>query len=368
MNAFEALASCRSYEAWMLLRPALEATLIIGKWVDNPENAALWRARETRKKEYSATYSGKGMISSSLPRSAEIRSVLGRLNDEFVHTNVAYYSRHTNAVPLPGGDIFLRLEFFDEGEDTDAHACAFLHLLAVLTDSLDQLFAVTLPSTGAARPVLPALENEIGKRAAALRGSNTVHVATLVELGLWREDHVPVSTSDSHAPNPPVIAPPNSSEVPFGEVKAAAVEMRENQRWNQLANAISARSNEDSSVWEAFGTFWASNAILLVALFANGDLPKLPFIAPTVSGAGTLMAVVWYVVLRRGLLHIDRFDALIKRLESDLRLPDDQRISAMLTEDSRRGFLKPVRSREIMRWASLAAGASWLAATIAFVF
>lgn len=185
MSAFEALASCRSYEAWMLIRPALEATLIIGKWVDDPDNAVLWSDREVRRHEYASAYTGKGLVSKSLPRSAEIRMTLGRLNDEFVHTNVAYYSRHTNAQPAADGDIFLRLEFFDDGEDTETHACAFLHLLAVLADSLDNLFASVLPTTGASRPITSALEQEIGERALKLRTAGKQHAVTLAELGLW---------------------------------------------------------------------------------------------------------------------------------------------------------------------------------------
>jgi len=36
-SAFEALASDQSYQAWVLIRPAVEAALIIGKWVDDPK-------------------------------------------------------------------------------------------------------------------------------------------------------------------------------------------------------------------------------------------------------------------------------------------------------------------------------------------
>jgi hypothetical protein len=59
MNAFEALSTCRSYEAWVTLRPAIEAALVMRKWIENPQNAAIWSARETRKTEYIKTFSGK---------------------------------------------------------------------------------------------------------------------------------------------------------------------------------------------------------------------------------------------------------------------------------------------------------------------
>lgn len=185
MNAFEALASCRSYEAWVLVRPAIEAALIMGKWVDDPENAAIWSSRETRKTEYIKTFSGKTLISSSLPRASDIRAVLERLNDEFVHANEPYYSRHTSAEPLPGGDIFLRLEFFDESQDIEPHALAFLHLMLIVADALDAMLATTLPATGPHKPAIGVLERELDERASRARAADPAHETTLDRLGLW---------------------------------------------------------------------------------------------------------------------------------------------------------------------------------------
>lgn len=185
MSAFESLSSCRSYEAWVLLRPALEAALIMGKWVDNPDNALIWSERVTRKTEYIKTFSGKGLISTSLPRAVEFRAVMDRLNDEFVHANEPYFTRHTNAEGLLGGDIFLRLEFFDESDDVEPHALAFLHLTLLMADALDQMLAVTLPTTGAHRPLIVDLESTLGEGAARSRALGSSHAKTLDELGLW---------------------------------------------------------------------------------------------------------------------------------------------------------------------------------------
>lgn len=184
MSAFEVLASYRSYESWVLLRPALEAALIMGKWVDDPENAAIWNSRGTRKTEYIKHFSGKGLISTSLPYAGALRSVLDRLNDEFVHANEPYYSRHTNAQAVSGDNILLRLEFFDDDGDLACHTLAFLHLCAVIADSLDEMLATILPSTGEPAPIGHALEVELQARAESVRG-DAVHDRTLLELGLW---------------------------------------------------------------------------------------------------------------------------------------------------------------------------------------
>src|SRR6187431_2577269 len=38
-SAFIALSAFQSYDAWLLLRPALESALICGKWIEDPKSA-----------------------------------------------------------------------------------------------------------------------------------------------------------------------------------------------------------------------------------------------------------------------------------------------------------------------------------------
>ena len=185
MNAFEALSSYRSYEAWVLIRPALEAALYMGKWEDDPENAAIWNAREQRRTEYIKAFTGKGLMSTSLPRAADISAVLARLNDEFIHANEPYYSRHTIAQRITDKELFLGLDFFDIEEDMEAHALAFLHLVAVLIDSVDAMLASVLTNTGAHVALAPRLGRELADRTSRVRAENERHERILRELGLW---------------------------------------------------------------------------------------------------------------------------------------------------------------------------------------
>jgi hypothetical protein len=187
MNAFEALASCRSYEAWVTLRPGIEATLIASKWVENPDNARIWASRNERKTEYIKTFSGKGLVSDRLPRSQDIKAVLDRLNDEFVHSNEPYYSRHTTARPVDPENIYLALQFFDDSSDVEPHGLAFLHLLIVLVDSWDQMMAAILPSTGSHHPQTPRFEAQLKAKASPYLIEAGPHNLVMRELGLWPE-------------------------------------------------------------------------------------------------------------------------------------------------------------------------------------
>ncbi len=44
-----------------------------------------------------------------------------------------------------------------------------------------------------------------------------------------------------------------------------------------MGNAVTLVAKRDHIVWTVFGAFWAANAVLLVALFQNGDFPSGPW-------------------------------------------------------------------------------------------
>jgi len=63
--AFEAFAGYQSYQGWVLLRPGIEALLIIGKWTEDPANATIWKDRHQNRKAYQKVYQGKALSRSS---------------------------------------------------------------------------------------------------------------------------------------------------------------------------------------------------------------------------------------------------------------------------------------------------------------
>jgi hypothetical protein len=54
----------------------------------------------------------------------------------------------------------------------------------------------------------------------------------------------------------------------------------------QLARAWSLRTNQDQVLWRAFGAFWPTNAILLVALFRSGAQGPSREVGIITCGAG----------------------------------------------------------------------------------
>jgi len=185
LNAFEMLATFRSYEAWVLLRPCLESALIIGKWVDDPGNAVLWDDKRNRFEEFKKAYQGKGLQSRSLPQSAKIQAVLSRVNDEFMHPNPSYYRRHTRFEGMGEQDLFLKVEFFDDNDDSEAHSLAFLHVLVVIVDAVDELFAKLFVGQAGPAPQVTTVERELRSRADSIAAKHELYRRVLTELGLW---------------------------------------------------------------------------------------------------------------------------------------------------------------------------------------
>ena len=98
--ALDALSSMQAYQAWVLLRPGLECALIMGKWMDDNANYHIWINRLQDPEAYRTTYSGKKMVSRSLPRSRDLQQVLKAINDSFVHPNPEYWATERKDLPL----------------------------------------------------------------------------------------------------------------------------------------------------------------------------------------------------------------------------------------------------------------------------
>jgi hypothetical protein len=138
--------------------------------------------------------------------------------------------------------------------------------------------------------------------------------------------------------------------------------------FQQLANAVTMCSAEDQVIWAIFGTFWATNAILLVALFSTGELPKSPAVGIAVSAVGAGLSIVWHLIQQRALGHLQRFEELVELLEKRLQVPTDLALSAKVNTSAYTRFLsKGVRARKLMVGCSLASTLLWAGALIYFV-
>jgi hypothetical protein len=183
--AFEAFSVFQSYQAWLVLRPGIEAVLIIGKWIDDPAAAKIWKNRRDDWKAYQAAYSGKALRSKRLTMSDLIQGVLSKLNDDFVHANPDYYHRHlkVDAADSPG-DVDLRLECFDDGVIHEASVLAFLHLLLVMQEGLAGLLSALFSKPLTLTSTSKAFGSVFGGRIKKLSSDSPEAAGILREFGL----------------------------------------------------------------------------------------------------------------------------------------------------------------------------------------
>ena len=185
---FQHMAAYQSFLAWLTFRPGLEAFLMLGKWVDDPANAEIWRNRHTDRNAYTRTFSGRGLVSAALPRSEDLRAVLSRLNDEFMHSNPEFTYRDM-AIQDEGPSAIVAVQYFDtKAEIHEGHLLAYLNLVdEILWSSyalVNDLFGLP-PSDAATRPHFAELERE-RSRAKALAARDSLAKKIMEELGMWR--------------------------------------------------------------------------------------------------------------------------------------------------------------------------------------
>ncbi len=136
---------------------------------------------------------------------------------------------------------------------------------------------------------------------------------------------------------------------------------------DQLNRVVGVRSSEDSITWNIFGIFWAANAILLVALFSNGGIARLP-VGIIVCCVGSVMALSAYLLQDRGLRFIEYYEATIENLERELKIEPKFAISGRVNETGyKEHFRCSVRARTVMRRMDVAALAGWFAFLMYFI-
>ncbi len=181
---FEHIACFQTYLAWMTFRPGLEALLMVGKLVDDPKMAEVWHNRKQDPKGYRNAFSGKGLLSRSLPRGSELREVLARLNDNFVHANPDFAYRHQSVRQKPEGPV-LEIGFFEKSAVLhEAHLLAFLNLLDILVSVSDELVEQLLGPPRCRQPGR-AFSDFAAHRAVKL-ASDAAAARVMTELGFWK--------------------------------------------------------------------------------------------------------------------------------------------------------------------------------------
>jgi len=187
-SAFDNLSAYQSCHAWIALRPFVEAALIMGKWIDDPQNATIWISRNAGKnarKLYQDAYSGDSLRSQRLPGSDTIRQVLSRIGDEFLQTNLHYYTHAITLTENNSRQNALRMDSMDDAGDHRAHIYAFLHLIWFVMHSLGRMLEGKFGAKPEFRVDLGKMEQEFAPTVVAIARQNEVHRTVLTQLGLW---------------------------------------------------------------------------------------------------------------------------------------------------------------------------------------
>ncbi len=126
-------------------------------------------------------------------------------------------------------------------------------------------------------------------------------------------------------------------------------------------------AKEDQIVWTIFGVFWAANAILLVALFTTGGLPR-PAVGIVVSATGATLLWVWFFIQRRAIRWLGYYEKIIRELEGKyLRIPREVALSPRLNEATFRETVgRGLRVRPLMVGSGVVIALLWMAALVWF--
>jgi hypothetical protein len=129
----------------------------------------------------------------------------------------------------------------------------------------------------------------------------------------------------------------------------------------QLSNAISLRSGQDQVLWSIFGAFWATNAILLIALFTPASIEAGDLVGVVIPITGIFVSFVWATIQNRALGHLDRYERLILRLEQELKFTPAHAVSAGLNsqEYNKSGLNDGLHARQLMSLCSRIAEIFW---------
>lgn len=138
---------------------------------------------------------------------------------------------------------------------------------------------------------------------------------------------------------------------------------------DQLNRAVAMVTATNQVVWNIFGIFWAANAVLLIALFPQGSLPK-PAVGMVVSAFGVALALAWALILLRALKFLGFYEDVLANLESSLNVPpglslSSRRNEALFKEKIWRGVR--IRVRPIQVGCALVSLVVWVFAFVIFL-
>lgn len=200
LNSFQGFSTFQSYQGWVMLRPAIESFLIIGKWLDDKDNFEIWKRHEEDWKSYNRVYSGKNLISKSLQDSDSIQLVLKTLNDRYIHANPSYYSRHSAVQQVDADNYYLWTSYFDDQKEHEVGLYSFLHLTIFMLNGLGKTLQPLFNNKEPFEVDIAKFQKVFGEKARILAHESSENLKELVDLGLWPKQVLEYDLKDVKAP------------------------------------------------------------------------------------------------------------------------------------------------------------------------
>ncbi len=189
-NAFQLLSTYQSYQTWVLARPFFESSLIMGKWLDDGKNFEIWKKQKENWKAYNQCYSGKKLISNSLPNSSDIQGVLKKINDIYMHVNPQYFFNNHFLKGLENEEVLLTVPFTDEPNYHEANLYSFLHVTLFVVGSVGEMLKNQYGQNKVFNINLSGLQIVFKEKIKQLVKSDSESKKMLIEYGLWPENYL----------------------------------------------------------------------------------------------------------------------------------------------------------------------------------
>lgn len=122
-----------------------------------------------------------------------------------------------------------------------------------------------------------------------------------------------------------------------------------------LSSHGSQRVGQDQVVWNMFGAFWATNALLLVSVFSADEVWDKKYVWLIVSVIGFVISMTWFCIQDRMLNRLLKYENSIKYIEKSLGFSKSLRTYS----DSPPRSYCPFKARNVMRVIVLVIGVAW---------
>lgn len=187
---FDCITRFQTFTAWINFRPALESLLIIGKFIDNPQNAKIWTNRKEYRKDFIKEFTGEGLVPQSLPLARKFRELLSKINDEFVHSNWNYLNKNYQQITTNSGYAF-KIPYIDK--DFFEHRTflySFLHIYRLMIVSIGKALEPKFGHKGELQVDHKIMEKVLKPKVVKVVNERPDLVNILKIFGIWKSEEL----------------------------------------------------------------------------------------------------------------------------------------------------------------------------------